>query len=98
MSEYRDQPPSQGRRWRSLLPGCGLLKAGAAAGQEVRPLFSVLPFPAQVTLIPTFDSLVMHEWYTETLEQQQELGVTVLGSNSTVAMQDETFPACKVEF
>lgn len=52
----------------------------------------------QVTLIPTFDSLVMHEWYTETLEQQQELGVTVLGSNSTVAMQDETFPACKVEF
>ncbi|XP_066491747.1 microtubule-associated protein 1S [Tiliqua scincoides] len=53
---------------------------------------------AQVTLIPTFDSLVMHEWYTETLERQQELGVTVLGSNSTVAMQDETFPACKVEF
>ncbi|XP_053153298.1 microtubule-associated protein 1S [Hemicordylus capensis] len=52
----------------------------------------------QVTLIPTFDSLVMHEWYTETLERQQELGVTVLGSNSTVAMQDETFPACKVEF
>uniref|UniRef100_A0ABM5ELQ9 Microtubule-associated protein 1S n=1 Tax=Pogona vitticeps TaxID=103695 RepID=A0ABM5ELQ9_9SAUR len=52
----------------------------------------------QVTLIPTFDSLVMHEWYTETLERQQALGVTVLGSNSTVAMQDETFPACKVEF
>ncbi|XP_063002930.1 microtubule-associated protein 1S [Elgaria multicarinata webbii] len=52
----------------------------------------------QVTLIPTFDSLVMHEWYSETLERQQALGVTVLGSNSTVAMQDETFPACKVEF
>ncbi|KAM6294802.1 microtubule-associated protein 1S [Aegotheles albertisi] len=52
----------------------------------------------QVTLIPTFDSLVMHEWYQETHEQQQELGITVLGSNSTVAMQDETFPACKVEF
>ncbi|XP_034281751.1 microtubule-associated protein 1S isoform X1 [Pantherophis guttatus] len=52
----------------------------------------------QVTLIPTFDSLVMHEWYMETLERRQELGVTVLGSNSTVAMQDETFPACKVEF
>lgn len=58
---------------------------------------SCLP-PAQVTLIPTFDSLVMHEWYAETLERQRELGVTVLGSNSTVAMQDETFPACKVEF
>ncbi|XP_061457137.1 microtubule-associated protein 1S [Rhineura floridana] len=56
------------------------------------------PPDTQVTLIPTFDSLVMHEWYTETLERQQELGVTVLGSNSTVAMQDETFPACKVEF
>ncbi|NXC58519.1 MAP1S protein, partial [Aleadryas rufinucha] len=54
--------------------------------------------PFQVTLIPTFDSLVMHEWYQETHERQQELGITVLGSNSTVAMQDETFPACKVEF
>ncbi|XP_047443335.1 electromotor neuron-associated protein 1 [Mugil cephalus] len=52
----------------------------------------------QVTLIPTFDSLAMHEWYQETLERQKQLSVTVLGSNSTVAMQDETFPACKVEF
>ncbi|KAL1023209.1 hypothetical protein UPYG_G00037690 [Umbra pygmaea] len=52
----------------------------------------------QVTLIPTFDSLTMHEWYQETHERQRELGITVLGSNSTVAMQDETFPACKVEF
>ncbi|XP_017159860.1 microtubule-associated protein 1S isoform X2 [Poecilia reticulata] len=51
-----------------------------------------------VTLIPTFDSLAMHEWYQETHERQQQLAVTVLGSNSTVAMQDETFPACKVEF
>ncbi|NXS31134.1 MAP1S protein, partial [Pomatostomus ruficeps] len=52
----------------------------------------------QVTLIPTFDSLAMHEWYQETHERQRALGITVLGSNSTVAMQDETFPACKVEF
>ncbi|KAL2090173.1 hypothetical protein ACEWY4_014861 [Coilia grayii] len=52
----------------------------------------------QVTLIPTFDSLTMHDWYQETHERQRELAVTVLGSNSTVAMQDETFPACKVEF
>ncbi|XP_066552231.1 microtubule-associated protein 1S [Amia ocellicauda] len=52
----------------------------------------------QVTLIPTFDSVMMHEWYQETHERQRELGITVLGSNSTVAMQDETFPACKVEF
>uniref|UniRef100_A0A1A7WY62 Microtubule-associated protein 1S n=1 Tax=Iconisemion striatum TaxID=60296 RepID=A0A1A7WY62_9TELE len=51
-----------------------------------------------VTLIPTFDSPAMHQWYQETLERQRELLVTVLGSNSTVAMQDETFPACKVEF
>ncbi|KAF7203521.1 electromotor neuron-associated protein 1 [Nothobranchius furzeri] len=50
------------------------------------------------TLIPTFDSPVMHQWYQETLERQRELLITVLGSNSTVAMQDETFPACKVEF
>ncbi|XP_060088522.1 microtubule-associated protein 1S [Heteronotia binoei] len=53
---------------------------------------------SQVTLIPTFDSQAMHEWYLETLERQRELGVTVLGSTSTVAMQDESFPACKVEF
>ncbi|XP_028258968.1 microtubule-associated protein 1B [Parambassis ranga] len=52
----------------------------------------------QVTLIPTFDSLAMHEWYQETLDRQKELSITVLGSNSTVAMQEETFPACKVEF
>ncbi|XP_028672039.1 electromotor neuron-associated protein 1-like [Erpetoichthys calabaricus] len=52
----------------------------------------------QVTLIPTFDSPVMHEWYEQTHERQRDLNVTVLGSNSTVAMQDETFPACKVEF
>lgn len=52
----------------------------------------------QVTLIPTFDSLAMHEWYQETHDRQRELQITVLGSNSTVAMQEETFPACKVEF
>uniref|UniRef100_A0A672LFE7 Microtubule-associated protein 1S-like n=1 Tax=Sinocyclocheilus grahami TaxID=75366 RepID=A0A672LFE7_SINGR len=52
----------------------------------------------QVTLIPTFDSLAMHRWYQETHERQRDLAITVLGSNSTVAMQDETFPACKVEF
>ncbi|XP_057183362.1 electromotor neuron-associated protein 1 isoform X2 [Triplophysa rosa] len=52
----------------------------------------------QVTLIPTFDSLAMHAWYQETHERQRDLAVTVLGSNSTVVMQDETFPACKVEF
>ncbi|KAA0712494.1 Electromotor neuron-associated protein 1 [Triplophysa tibetana] len=52
----------------------------------------------QVTLIPTFDSRAMHAWYQETHERQRDLAVTVLGSNSTVVMQDETFSACKVEF
>ncbi|XP_055073474.1 microtubule-associated protein 1S isoform X2 [Misgurnus anguillicaudatus] len=52
----------------------------------------------QVTLIPTFESLAMHDWYQETHERLRDLAITVLGSNSTVAMQDETFPACKVEF
>lgn len=60
--------------------------------------WSVSPPSHQVTLIPTFDSLAMHEWYQETHERQRELSLTVLGSNSTVAMQDDTFPACKVEF
>ncbi|XP_034051079.1 microtubule-associated protein 1S-like [Thalassophryne amazonica] len=56
------------------------------------------PDPVQVTLIPTFESVLMQEWYQQTLDRQRELGITVLGSNSTVAMQDETFPACKIEF
>uniref|UniRef100_A0A8U7NQ66 Microtubule associated protein 1S n=1 Tax=Corvus moneduloides TaxID=1196302 RepID=A0A8U7NQ66_CORMO len=91
------------RRIRSLcyvVSGDDHLKEGV-----LRPLLDALltgkhqwGIDIQVTLIPTFDSLVMHEWYQETHERQQELGITVLGSNSTVAMQDETFPACKVEF
>ncbi|XP_051666982.1 microtubule-associated protein 1S isoform X2 [Manacus candei] len=91
------------RRVRSLcyvVSGDDHLKEGV-----LRPLLDALlsgkhqwGVDIQVTLIPTFDSLVMHEWYQETHERQQELGITVLGSNSTVAMQDETFPACKVEF
>ncbi|XP_067336246.1 microtubule-associated protein 1S-like isoform X2 [Channa argus] len=56
------------------------------------------PETMQVTVIPTFESLSMQEWYQQTLDRQRELGITVLGSNSTVAMQDETFPACKIEF
>ncbi|XP_068608240.1 microtubule-associated protein 1S-like [Brachionichthys hirsutus] len=56
------------------------------------------PDAMQVTVIPTFESAPMQEWYQQTLGRQKELGITVLGSNSTVAMQDETFPACKIEF
>lgn len=51
-----------------------------------------------MTLIPTFESLPMHDWYQDAHERLGELMITVLGSNSTVAMQEETFPACKVEF
>ncbi|KAM6960556.1 microtubule-associated protein 1S-like [Aplochiton taeniatus] len=56
------------------------------------------PDALQVTVIPTFESVAMQEWYQQTLGRQHELSITVLGSNSTVAMQDETFPACKIEF
>ncbi|XP_029317033.1 microtubule-associated protein 1S-like [Cottoperca gobio] len=56
------------------------------------------PDTMQVTVIPTYESVPMQEWYQQTLERQKELGISVLGSNSTVAMQDETFPACKIEF
>ncbi|XP_045919250.1 microtubule-associated protein 1S-like [Micropterus dolomieu] len=56
------------------------------------------PDTMQVTVIPTFESVPMQEWYQQTLDRQREMGITVLGSNSTVAMQDETFPACKIEF
>ncbi|NXE78772.1 MAP1B protein, partial [Cochlearius cochlearius] len=51
----------------------------------------------QVTLIPTHDSEVMREWYQETHEKQQDLNIMVLASSSTVVMQDESFPACKIE-
>ncbi|NWV15864.1 MAP1B protein, partial [Ptilonorhynchus violaceus] len=54
-------------------------------------------FVLQVTLIPTHDSEVMREWYQETHEKQQDLNIMVLASSSTVVMQDESFPACKIE-
>ncbi|XP_061451086.1 microtubule-associated protein 1A [Rhineura floridana] len=52
----------------------------------------------QVTLIPTHDTEVTREWYQQTHEKQQELSIMVLASSSTVVMQDESFPACKIEF
>ncbi|XP_071966630.1 microtubule-associated protein 1S isoform X1 [Engystomops pustulosus] len=52
----------------------------------------------QVTLIPTFESSTVHAWYEETHALQQSLGIIVVGNNSSVSMQGETFPACKVEF
>ncbi|XP_077173882.1 microtubule-associated protein 1A isoform X1 [Paroedura picta] len=52
----------------------------------------------QVTLIPTHDTAVTREWYQQTHEKQQELSIMVLASSSTVVMQDESFPACKIEF
>ncbi|XP_061657592.1 microtubule-associated protein 1B isoform X2 [Syngnathoides biaculeatus] len=51
----------------------------------------------QITLIPTHDTDVMREWYQESHDKQQELNVMVLASSSTVVMQDESFPACKIE-
>ncbi|XP_051951212.1 microtubule-associated protein 1B [Xyrauchen texanus] len=51
----------------------------------------------QVTLIPTHDTEVMREWYQENHEKQQDLNIMVLASSSTVVMQDESFPACKIE-
>ncbi|XP_069384382.1 microtubule-associated protein 1A isoform X2 [Paralichthys olivaceus] len=52
----------------------------------------------QVTLIPTHDTEVTRDWYQQTHERQQELNIMVLASSSTVVMQDESFPACKIEF
>ncbi|XP_068579519.1 microtubule-associated protein 1A [Cebidichthys violaceus] len=53
---------------------------------------------SQVTLIPTHDSEVTRDWYQQTHERQQDLNIMVLASSSTVVMQDESFPACKIEF
>ncbi|KAM9503083.1 microtubule-associated protein 1S-like [Salvelinus alpinus] len=91
--------------FRRLRSSCYIVSGDEPLKESVmRPILDALlegktAWPdVQVTLIPTFDSLTMHEWYQETHERQRELGITVLGSNSTVAMQEETFPACKVEF
>ncbi|KAG9350805.1 hypothetical protein JZ751_024694 [Albula glossodonta] len=91
--------------FRRLRSSCYIVSGDEPVKEAVmRPILDALlegktAWPGvQVTLIPTFDSLTMHEWYQETHERQRELGITVLGSNSTVAMQEETFPACKVEF
>lgn len=60
--------------------------------------FPDLLSPSQVTLIPTHDTEVTRDWYQQTHEKQQELNIMVLASSSTVVMQDESFPACKIEF
>ncbi|XP_072272340.1 microtubule-associated protein 1B [Pyxicephalus adspersus] len=76
----------------------------AAAGEPSREVLDALlegktqwGSNMQVTLIPTHDSEVMREWYQETHEKQQDLNIMVLASSSTVVMQDESFPACKIE-
>lgn len=58
----------------------------------------LLLYLCQVTLIPTHDTEVTREWYQQTHERQQDLNIMVLASSSTVVMQDESFPACKIEF
>lgn len=76
----------------------GVEQGPGPRGHRCSPSPSARLSHPQVTLIPTFDSAAMHEWYEETHARHQALGITVLGSNSTVSMQDEAFPACKVEF
>uniref|UniRef100_A0A671LKE5 Microtubule-associated protein 1B n=1 Tax=Sinocyclocheilus anshuiensis TaxID=1608454 RepID=A0A671LKE5_9TELE len=41
--------------------------------------------------------LSLQEWYQETHVKQQDLNIMVLASSSSVVMQDESFPACKIE-
>ncbi|XP_063170593.1 microtubule-associated protein 1A [Candoia aspera] len=77
--------PSSGEPSRAVLDA--LLEGKAQWGENL-----------QVTLIPTHDTEVTREWYQQTHEKQQELRIMVLASSSTVVMQDESFPACKIEF
>ncbi|XP_060116328.1 microtubule-associated protein 1A [Heteronotia binoei] len=77
--------PSNGEPSRAVLDA--LLEGKSQWGENV-----------QVTLIPTHDTAVTREWYQQTHEKQQELSIMVLASSSTVVMQDESFPACKIEF
>ncbi|XP_070809542.1 microtubule-associated protein 1A [Pituophis catenifer annectens] len=77
--------PSSGEPSRAVLDA--LLEGKAQWGENL-----------QVTLIPTHDTEVTREWYQQTHEKQQELKIMVLASSSTVVMQDESFPACKIEF
>ncbi|KAM9842912.1 microtubule-associated protein 1S-like [Aulostomus maculatus] len=92
--------------FRSVRSSCYIISGNSVEREELmrHTLDALLdgkiswPDPMQVTVIPTFESALMQDWYQQTLERQKELGIIVLGSNSTVAMQDETFPACKIEF
>lgn len=75
-----------------LIPRCSVFHPISSSALQQLFFLSL-----QVTLIPTHDSEVMREWYQETHEKQQELNIMVLASSSTVVMQDESFPACKIE-
>lgn len=76
-----------------------LLRAPVTFLIQVTVVNESLPLSCpQVTLIPTHDTEVTRDWYQQTHERQQELNIMVLASSSTVVMQDESFPACKIEF
>lgn len=80
--------------------GSNLQVRRSARRSAARPAhcFPLLPSQPKVTLIPTHDTEVTRDWYQQTHQRQQDLNIMVLASSSTVVMQDESFPACKIEF
>ncbi|XP_035699452.1 microtubule-associated protein 1S-like [Branchiostoma floridae] len=52
----------------------------------------------EVTLIPTYDTEAMREWYQKNYSTLEQARINVIASGSKVVMQDESFEACKIEF
>ncbi|XP_066272105.1 microtubule-associated protein 1B-like isoform X2 [Branchiostoma lanceolatum] len=52
----------------------------------------------EVTLIPTYDTDAMREWYQKNYSTLEQARINVIASGSKVVMQDESFEACKIEF
>uniref|UniRef100_UPI00358E8623 microtubule-associated protein 1B-like n=1 Tax=Myxine glutinosa TaxID=7769 RepID=UPI00358E8623 len=71
---------------------------GPATLQSLLDCIAQWKIDMPVTVIPTQDTEAMRAWYQTSRGQATSLGLTVLASNSTVVMQGEAFPACKIEF
>uniref|UniRef100_A0A8C5ZZ50 Microtubule associated protein 1A n=1 Tax=Marmota marmota marmota TaxID=9994 RepID=A0A8C5ZZ50_MARMA len=82
--------PANGEPSRAVLDA--LLEGKAQWGENLQVI------PIHKTTWSFLGQQVTREWYQQTHEQQQQLNVLVLASSSTVVMQDESFPACKIEF
>ncbi|EFB22946.1 hypothetical protein PANDA_007336 [Ailuropoda melanoleuca] len=67
-------------------------------GHNITLVSTFILYQPGYTSVLYVDPMVVREWYKEAHIRHQGLGITVLGCNSTVSMQDEAFPACRTSF